>query len=60
MFEQVSMPGDSAAVVSLALRIGTYTLLGVYLIWKRFAMRFSNIKAFLSILIVSELAKIAS
>lgn len=54
------MPGDSATVVSLALRIGTYTLLGVYLIWKRFAMRFSNIKAFLSILIVSELAKIAS
>lgn len=54
------MAGDTAAVVSLVVRIGTYALLGVYLIWKRFAMRFSNIKAFLSILIISELTKILS
>lgn len=54
------MAGDTAAVVSLTIRIGTYTILGGYLIWKRFAMRFSNIKAFVIILIASEVVKIAS
>ena len=47
-------------MVSLGIRMGTYLVFCIYLVWIRFAMRYNNVKTFVKILIVSEVAQIVS
>lgn len=58
VLEQIPFDDNSKALISLGLRLGTYLILGAFLTWKRFAMRISNFKVFVGILITSELIKI--
>lgn len=57
VFEALTLKGETSVLVSLGIRMATYLSLGIYLTWIRFAMRFSNIKTFIKILIASELLK---
>jgi hypothetical protein len=53
VFDQVQLEGGSKALASHVIRIGTYSILGAFLIWKRFAMRITNFKVFVGILATS-------
>ena len=56
--DSIVFPGETAQLVSIGLRIGTFLTLGGYLTWKRFAMRNSNVKTFVKIFILFESLKI--
>jgi len=47
-------------MISLAIRMGTYLALAIYLTWIRFAMRFNNLKVFVKILIAEEVIKLVT
>jgi hypothetical protein len=56
----MNLGGQTSVLVSLGIRMATYLALGIYLTWIRFAMRFSNLKVFIKILIASEVLKTVS
>ena len=60
VFGSMVFSGNLSVMASLAIRMATYGVFCGYLMWIRFAMRYNNVKAFVKILITSQIAQIVS